>query len=94
MGPDVRELLISEGVQVTSRPQSENNHQGNQMLLLIRNVSVEVEEKIRTIKLSVQPESESRHPVTFLGIIGGTPSIQMDGLDSRFQSRDSNYMMS
>ena len=28
LGPDVRELLISEGVQVPPRPPTEKNHQG------------------------------------------------------------------
>ena len=54
------------------------------MLLLFRNVSVEVEEKIRTITVAVQPEEESRHPGTFMGNIGGIPSMQMDELGSRF----------
>ena len=39
--PDVRYFLISEGVQVPPRPPTETNHQGNQRLILVRNVEVE-----------------------------------------------------
>ena len=38
---DVRELLISEGVQVPPRSPTENNHQGKQRFLLVRNAAVE-----------------------------------------------------
>ena len=41
LSPDVRELLISEGVQVPPMPPTENNHQGNQRLLLVKNTAVE-----------------------------------------------------
>ena len=54
---NVREFLISEGVQVSPRPPTENNHQGNQRLVLVRNAAVKAEKKIRTIKAAVQPES-------------------------------------
>ena len=40
---NAREFLISEGVQVPQRPPTENNHQGTQMLLLVRNAAVESE---------------------------------------------------
>ena len=33
LGPDVREFLISEGVQVPPRPPTETNHQVNHRLL-------------------------------------------------------------
>ena len=49
LSPDVRELLISEGVQVPPRPPTENNHKGNQRLILVRNTAVEAEKKTRTI---------------------------------------------
>ena len=48
--PDVRELLISEGLQVPQRLPTETNHQGNQRLLMVRNAEVESENKIKTIK--------------------------------------------
>ena len=35
--PDVREFLISEGVQVNQILPEETNHQGNKRLLLVRN---------------------------------------------------------
>ena len=41
LSPKVREFLISEGVQVPPRPPTENNHQGNHRLLLVRNAVVE-----------------------------------------------------
>ena len=47
--PDVRDFLISEGVQVTQRLPTETNHQGNQRLLLVINASVEADKNIRTI---------------------------------------------
>ena len=40
LSPDVREFLISEGVQVPQRITAETNHQGKHMLILIRNVAV------------------------------------------------------
>ena len=49
MSTKVRELLILEGVQVPPRPPNENNHQGKQRILLVRNVAVESEKKIRII---------------------------------------------
>ena len=42
LSPDVREFLISEGFQVPPSTTNENNHQGNQRLLLVRDVAVEV----------------------------------------------------
>ena len=41
LSPDIRESLILEGVQVPPRPPTENNHQGNQRLLLVINAAVE-----------------------------------------------------
>ena len=85
-GPNVREFLISEDVQVLQRSPTENNHQGKQRLLLVINASVESEKRIRTIKSAVQTARRIRHPKTFMGTIAGNPSTQMAGLDSRFQS--------
>ena len=85
MSPDVRDSLISEGFQVPPRPPPENNHQGNKRLPLVINAAVEAEKKIRTIKLELQPEIESRNLKTFMGMIGINLSTKMDGLISSFQ---------
>ena len=63
---NVRELLISEMAQVPPRPPTENNHQGNQRLLLVINAAMEAVKKTRTIKAAVQPASGSRHPKKFM----------------------------
>ena len=91
--PDVREFLISERFQVPPRPPNENYHQGNQRLLLVRSAAVEAENKIRTIKAAVRPESGSRHPKTFMVMLAVNPSTQMAVLGSRFQSEERNYMV-
>ena len=61
LSPDVREFLISEGFQILPRTPTENNHQGNQGLILLRNAAVEAENNIGTIKAAVQPASRIRH---------------------------------
>ena len=53
LSPDVRELLISEEVQVLPRPPTKTNHQGNHRLPLIINEAAETEKKTRTIKVAV-----------------------------------------
>ena len=58
-----------------------------------RNAAVESEKKIIAIKAAVQPASGSHNPGKFIGMLGGNPSIQMDGLGSRFQAPDNNYMV-
>ena len=83
--PDIREFLISKGVQVPPRPPTEKNHQGNQRNVLVRNAAVEAEKKTRTIKATVQPASGSNHSRTFTGTLGVNPSTQMAGLGSIFQ---------
>ena len=93
LSPDVINLLISEGVQVTPRPSTENNHQGNQRLLLVRNASVESENKTRTIKAAVKPSTGIRHTKTFMGMLAEIPSTQISGLGSSFQSKESNSMV-
>ena len=93
MSPDVREFLISERVQVPPRPPTENNHQGNQRLLLVRNVAVEAEKKTRTIKAAVKPAIGSLHPKIFMGILAGKPSTQMAGLGSSFQYKERKYIV-
>ena len=50
LSPDVREFLISEGIQFTQRPPTENNNQETQRFVLVRNAVVEAEMNIRTIK--------------------------------------------
>ena len=70
--PDVRELLIPEGIQVPPRTPTETNHQGNQRIILARNVVAEAEKKIIAIK-SVQPARESHNTSIFMVMIGGNP---------------------
>ena len=41
LSPDIREFLITEGVQVPLKIPMETNHQGNQMLLFVRNSAPE-----------------------------------------------------
>ena len=74
--------MISEGVQ------------GNHRLLLVINTVVEEENKIGTIKATVQPASIGRYPSTSIGILVGNPSIQMYILGGRFQFGDKSSMMS
>ena len=93
LSPDVRYLLISEGVQIPPRPPTETNHQGNQRLILVRNAAVESEKKTRTIKMGVEPDIGSRHIRTFMGMLGGNPSIKMAGLGGRFQFKEKNSMV-
>ena len=45
LSPDVRDLLISEGVQVPQRLPTEIDHQRNQRLLLVRNEELKAEKK-------------------------------------------------
>ena len=91
LSPDVREFLISEGVQVTQKLPTETIHQGNQRLILVRNAAVEVERKTRTIKAALQPEGGSLRHRTFVSIPGGIFSIKTSGLRSRFQSEEKLY---
>ena len=82
LSPEVREFLISEGVQVPQRLPTENNHQGNQKLLLVRNAAVEAENKTRKIKAAVQPAGGSIHHRKFMSMPGEIPSIKKYGLSS------------
>ena len=70
LSPDVRNILISEGVQVTPRLPTENNNQVNKRLLLVRNEAVEAKNKTRTIKAAVQTASRRRHTMKFTVMIG------------------------
>ena len=74
-------------------PPTENNHQGNQSLLLVINAAVEAENKTRTIKAAVQPYIGSCHPKTYVGMLVENPSTKMAGLGSSFQFEESNYMV-
>ena len=67
--PDIREFLISEGVQVPPRTPTETNRQGNHRLLLVINEALEVEKKIIKIKSVVQPASRSCNTRTLMGMI-------------------------
>ena len=91
--PDIREFLIPEGVQSPQRLPTETNHQGNQRLLLVRNAEVEAENKVITIKSAVQPAGGCPHHRKFMGMPGGSPSIKMAGLSSRFQYEENNYTL-
>ena len=91
--PDVKEFLISEGVQVPQILPTKTNHQGNQRLLLARKAAVESEKKTRKIKSAVQPACGSLHHRTFMRIPGGSPSIKTAGLSSSFQADMNNSMV-
>ena len=73
LSPDIRDFLISEGVQVPPRLPTEKNHLGNQRLLLVRNAAAESENNIRTKEAAVQPASGICHPKTFMGMLVGNP---------------------
>ena len=60
---------------------------------MVRNLAVEAEKNIRTIKVAVQSVSGSRHPKTFMGMLAGNPSTQMAGWNSSFQYEESNSMV-
>ena len=49
--------------------------------------------KTRTIKAAVKPSSKGRHPMTFMSMLGGIPSIKMAGLGSRFQASYNDSVM-
>ena len=85
LSPDVMEFLISEGVQVTQRPPTETNPQGNQRFILVINSAVEVEKNTRKIKSSVQPTGGSLHYKTLMIMPGRIPLIKTSGLSSSFQ---------
>ena len=71
LSPDVRDILISEGVQVNQKLPTKTIHQGNQRLILVRNAAVEAEKKTRTIKAVVQPVGGDLHHRTFMSISNG-----------------------
>ena len=73
LSTDVSKLLISELVQVSPMPPTENNHQVNQRLLLVRNAAAESENNIRTKEAAVQPASGICHPKTFMGMLAANP---------------------
>ena len=60
---------------------------------MVRNAAVEAEKNTRTIKISVQPESRSRHPKTFMGMLAGKSSTQMYDLCSSFQFDEINSIV-
>ena len=57
------------------------------------NAAAEAEDKIKTIKAAVQPESGGRHSRIFMGMIGLESSIKMDRLGSSFQYEKKNSML-
>ena len=91
LSPNVRDLLISEGVQVPKRLTTETNHQGKQRLILVRNTAVELWKNIISIKESVQPTGVSLHHRKLMIMHRGIPSIKTAGLISSFQSEGKLY---
>ena len=61
---------------------------------MVRNAAVEGLNNTITIKAAVQPESGSRHPKTFMGMLEGNPSTQISGLGSSFIYDKRNSMVS
>ena len=86
LNPDVREFLISEGVQVPKRLPTETNHKGNQRLFLVRKAAAEKEKKIRTIKEAVKPLFRGPHHRTFMRISRVEPPIKTADLSSSSKS--------
>ena len=74
LSTEVRELLMSEGVQVHPKPPNEKNHQENQRFLLVINAAVEAEKTIRKIKMALQPASRICNLKTLMGILAENPS--------------------
>ena len=68
--PDVPDILVSKRVHVPTIPPVKTNYQGNQRLLLLGNAGVDMDKKIRVIKSEVPPEYGSRHPRTFMVMLG------------------------
>ena len=60
---------------------------------MVRNAAVYAGKNIRTIKVVVQPMSGSRHPRTFVVVIGVNPLIKMAGLGRIFQYEENNSMV-
>ena len=92
MRTNVGEFLISEGLQIPTRMTNLTNHQRNKMILLVVYEAVEAEKKSRTKKITLEPTSGSHHPRTFIGILGGSPSIKMAGLGSNFPYEENKSM--
>ena len=60
---------------------------------MVRNVAVESEKKIRTIKVAVHSEGGRYHHRKFMSIPGGIPLIKTAGLSSIFQYDENNFMV-
>ena len=43
--------------------------------------------------MAVQPAIAISHPITFMGILGGTPAIKIDVFGSIFQYKENNSMV-
>ena len=93
LSPDIRNLLISKRVKVTTILLTETNHQGKQSLISVRNATGEAEKTTRTINVALQPEGVIHHPSAFMGMIGGNPPIQMAGLGRSFKYEENNAMI-
>ena len=85
--------MISEGVKVPLRVPMKTNHYEKQRILLVRNSALEAENKIRTIKSTVQPASECHHPSVFVGMRWRKPLNKMSVLGSIFPYEENNYIV-
>ena len=85
LSPNIREIFISEGVQVPQGYQLKKSP-GKPEAHFSQKCGSRSKKQVRTKKSVVQPESGSRHPSTFVGVLGENPSTQMAGLGSSFQS--------
>ena len=59
LSPSIRELFISEGVQVHLMLPTDSNQQVNQRLLLVRNEALDAKNNNTTIGEALQPEDGS-----------------------------------
>ena len=68
LSPTVRDLLITENLEVPQRIPTKTNYQGNQRLLQVRNAALEAEKKTTTIKSAVQTSGGSLHHMTLMSM--------------------------
>ena len=68
LSPNVRDFLILEGVQSPPGMPTENSHQGNQRLLLVRNVAVEAEKNCKN-KSSSLTRNQNHHSSLYWALL-------------------------
>ena len=71
---------MSEGVQIPARLTRKTNHQGNHMLLLVKDMEVEADKNNRTRKSEFQTVGVVHNPRSFMEMPRVIFSIQMSGL--------------